>query len=59
MTFQDMSFKLDYEFCWHTKKQEILEKKLEVEKIERDKADEKLQEKLKKQGGKNKLSKRD
>ena len=53
-----MSFKLDYEFCWHTKKVEILEKKLEAEKIERDRQDEKLQEKLKKQGKKN-ISKRD
>jgi hypothetical protein len=48
MTFSDMFFKLDYEFCWHTKKQEILEQKLEAEKIERERADEKLQEKIKK-----------
>ena len=48
MTFIDMSFKLDYEFCWHTKKVEILEYKLKIEQIERLKADEKIEEKIKK-----------
>ena len=31
ITFIDMSFKLDYEFCWHTKKVQILEHKLKLE----------------------------
>ena len=53
-----MSFKLDYEFCWHTKKVQILEHKLKLEQIEREKADEIIQEKIKK-SGKNKISKRD
>jgi len=58
-TFIEMGYKLDYEFCWHSKKLEILDKKLIQEKFEREKLDDLQQIKDMKKSKSKSVSKRD